>query len=913
MTSSRFSTFRRLRGVAAFGVIAVGVASLLPVSPASSAPTVLRTGDNFRLGSEEFPFRVKTAPGLAVNPANPNHIVAVMFELGAEECQYAVTEDGGATWDGPKNLVAPAGFFQEGDQPCTVLGHGANGMDSGVAFGNHGVYTTWATDGVNDNDNQSALVSRSTDGGHTFPVGTVAMDGGNPPEPDYRFPKLLVIPGGGAGGADKLIVSADNNRLNETTHAMAGNLDVVISEDNGATWTDPIQVNKVVDTRTTIDDGAGNQVPNPAYEAYGATEGTQPVAVGSDLYLAWRTTIKQVLNPTTGLTSSIPSSNPDFPKGLLRVAKSSDGGLSWTQSDVIGVEGYVFSGPGGIAPYGGAPGTTVTTRFGGSSFPRLAGGNGNVYLTWAQHTGWYNNSGAVAAQDHFQIQTSAVWFSKASNPSGPASWSTPLQVNRSPISPASEKFSPKLGEDPRTANQTTTINANGPSGSFNDPIENHQNDTQTRHPNISVAPDGRVDLVWHDRRHAYKGCSHTHVACDEMRLGDTYYSYSTDGGATWSPNRRVTDRSMNNDVGYDYKFSTYWDYGPVSLPIGNSTVLFAWMDSREGNFDTDAQDIYLSKLNLNDAGSPAVKSLGSGQAGNLSAALSRAANPGGNEGRLAGTFSSRGATYVTIAKAGDQAAILAGGVLARANAGPLLLSATGALLPPEIKAEVSRMAPLGAILIGDTKVLSKQVETDLAALGVPVTRITGTGATLSKNIATAMDRRTATAKTAGLPAFDAAVIALSSGPDAVAASTLAANRRLPVLYVDKRGVPADTSAALASLNINKTLVIGGPTQVSDAVMASLPNPTRLGGANQYETSKAVLQASATEWGLPRNNVFVANGSQPQHGALLGPASARIGGLMLLTPKGTAAEAKAVLDSMGLTNGVDRILTSTLSG
>lgn len=879
---------------------------MLPAGPAGSAPGVLRTGDNSRLANEDFPFRVKTAPGMALDPANPNHIVAVMFELGAEECQYAVTEDGGATWDGPKNLVAPAGYFQEGQQPCTVLGHGANGMDSGVAFGNHGVYTTWATDPVNANDSQSALVSRSTDGGHTFPVGTVAMQGGPSPAPDYRFPKLLVIPGGGIGGADKIILSADNNRLNEQTHATAGNLDVTISEDNGATWTDPIQVNRLVDTRLTLPD----TTPNTAYEPYGATEGTQAVAVGSDLYIAWRTTTKQVLNVATGVTSPIPSSNPDFPKGLLRVAKSTDGGLTWTPSDVIGVEGYVFTGPAGIPPY-----NATTVRFNGSSFPRLAGGNGSVYLTWAQHSGWYNNSGA-SAQDHFEIQTSAVWFAKASNPSGPASWSAPLQVNRSPISPASEKFSPKLGEATQTAAQTTTINANGPGGSFNDPIENHLGDTQTRHPNISVAPDGRIDLVWHDRRHAYKGCSHTHVACDEMRLGDTYYSYSTNGGDTWSANRRITDRSINNDVGYDYKFSTYWDYGPVSLPIGNSTVLFAWMDSREGNFDTDAQDIYLAKLNLNDAGSPAVKSLGSAQAGKLSAALSQAANPGGSEGRLAGTFSSRGATYVTIAKAGDQAGMLAGGVLARANAGPLLLSATGGLLPQEVKDEVSRMAPLGAYLIGDTKVLSPQVETDLANLGVPVTaRITGTGATLSANIAAAMDRRTTTAKTAALPAFDAAVIALSSGPDAVAASTLAANRRLPVLYVDKKAVPADTANALASLNINKTLVIGGPTQISDAVVASLAssgrNPTRLGGANQYETSKAVFEASYTTWGLPKNNVFVAKGSDPKHGAMLGTASGRIGGLLLLTPKGTAAEAKAVLDSLGVTNQVDRILTSKL--
>ncbi|HSH23555.1 MAG TPA: cell wall-binding repeat-containing protein [Acidimicrobiales bacterium] len=909
MNLKRFSTSKTLRLTTLVALVAgLGFSQ----TTAGSAPSVLRTGDNYRLGAEEVPFRVKTAPGLAVNPANPNHVVATMFDLATEECQYAASDDGGATWDGPKNLVAPEGFYQEGQAPCTVLGHGANAMDAGVAFGNNGVYVTWATDAKTANDSQSVLISRSTNGGHSFPVGTVVMRGANP-FPAYRYPKLLVIPGGGDNGADKVILSADNTRMSEITHANVGNAEVAVSNDNGATWSDPIQVNRQIDTRTTLTNPDGTTSPNPGYEPYGAAESTKPVALGNDVYMAWRTTTKQVLNPATGVTAPLPITNPEFPKGKLRIAKSTDGGSTWAQSDVFDVEGYVYTGPGGIAPYGGGPGTTQTSRFNGSSFPGLAAGNGNVYLTWAQHTGWYNNSGTAVAQDHFQIQNSAVWFARSSNPTDPASWSAPLEVNASPINPASQQFSPKKGEDPRTANQTTTINAKKADGSVvDDPIENHQNDTQTRHPNISVAPDGRIDLVWHDRRHAYKGCSQTHVACNDMRLGDTYYSYSTNGGATWSPNRRITDRSINNDVGYDYKFSTYWDYGPVSVPVGNSGVLFAWMDSREGNYDTDAQDIYLAKLNLNDAGNPTVKSLGSGQAGVLSAALSKAANPGGSEGRLAGTFSSQNATSVTIAKAGDQAGMLAGGVLARANGGPLLLAATGGLLP-ETKAEITRMGPLNAYLIGDTKALSKQVENDLAALGVPIKqRITGTGATLSKNVAAAIDRRTSTAKTAGLPAFDAAVITTATGPDAVAASTLAANRRLPVLFVDKTAVPADTASALSSLNINKTLVIGGPDVVNDSVLASLPNPTRLGGANQYETSKAVLQASVNDWKLPTNNVFVANGTNPQHGALLGSGSGRIGGLMLLTPNGTADEAKAVLDSLGLTIRVDRILTSTLT-
>ena len=73
---------------------------------------------------------------------------------------------------------------------------------------------------------------------------------------------------------------------------------------------------------------------------------------------------------------------------------------------------------------------------------------------------------------------------------------------------------------------------------------------QTRHPNVSVSPDGRINVVWHDRRHWYQGpgernCTHSHIFCEDIRLGDTYYSSSTDGGITFSPNIRINDRSHN--------------------------------------------------------------------------------------------------------------------------------------------------------------------------------------------------------------------------------------------------------------------------------------------------------------------------------------------------------------------------------
>ena len=46
---------------------------------------------------------------------------------------------------------------------------------------------------------------------------------------------------------------------------------------------------------------------------------------------------------------------------------------------------------------------------------------------------------------------------------------------------------------------------------------------------MSVAPNGRIDAVWNDTR-----------ASADSTMSALYYSYSLDGGATWSPNEQAS-------------------------------------------------------------------------------------------------------------------------------------------------------------------------------------------------------------------------------------------------------------------------------------------------------------------------------------------------------------------------------------
>ncbi len=357
---------------------------------------------------------------------------------------------------------------------------------------------------------------------------------------------------------------------------------------------------------------------------------------------------------------------------------------------------------------------------------------------------------------------------------------------------------------------------------------------------MDVAPNGRVDIVWHDRRHWFQrpgegDCIHTHIACVESRLGDTYYVNSTDGGGTFSRNFRVSDQSQNNDVGYDYRQGVHWNYGPQTVPIGDSQILVGWMDSREGSTDTDNLDTYLARVDLNASGPDPQTRIDQPNAVARSVAMSNLAYFGGNEGLLSGTFATRNATRVVIVNEGDTAGALAAGVLARANLSSVLLSPAGGL-PASVKAEVNRMNPGGAFMIGDASKLSEQVRADLAETGIApdqITRLAGEGDSgTAAAIAGTMDRRSPQERDTQTPAFDAAIIANASGPDAFAAAGLAAARRLPILFVGNDEVPQATFNALEALNINQTLVVGGPSQVSESLRDSsgtgLPPGRRLG-------------------------------------------------------------------------------------
>lgn len=178
-----------------------------------------------------------------------------------------------------------------------------------------------------------------------------------------------------------------------------------------------------------------------------------------------------------------------------------------------------------------------------------------------------------------------------------------------------------------------------------------------RLPQISVAPDGRVDVVWHDRRNAYKYPStNTTSPVAELagaRLEDYYYAYSSDGGKTFSANRRLTDRSIDLDTGLDRRVTGgfYW---AAMAPLADNRLVVGWGGSRFGNALTDANDIVTATVSVGAAGPVPVSPLAKLRPPAQSVALSQLAYPGGGESISMPTGTGRS----TMAVAGTRVVIV---------------------------------------------------------------------------------------------------------------------------------------------------------------------------------------------------------------------------------------------------------------
>ncbi len=128
------------------------------------------------------------------------------------------------------------------------------------------------------------------------------------------------------------------------------------------------------------------------------------------------------------------------------------------------------------------------------------------------------------------------------------------------------------------------------------------------HPDLAIAPDGRVEVAWWDFRH------------DNGNFAtDVYLATSRDNGISWSRNIRVTDRSVNRRIGVWYNNSDIRQ--APGIVATNRYTLVGWDDTRHGDETTQTQDVYSSMLQY--------QHLSSGPSRSLSYVVGAAAGLGG--------------------------------------------------------------------------------------------------------------------------------------------------------------------------------------------------------------------------------------------------------------------------------------------
>jgi len=267
----------------------------------------------------------------------------------------------------------------------------------------------------------------------------------------------------------------------------------------------------------------------------------------SNIYLAWNPFIFNCCGPEMfarsidgGLSFEAPIEVPDFPVGSTLA---------------VGPEGDVYIAGGSRNPSGPPtlvksttakdPGTVPTfdlvTRFdlGGRLGNRLAPNPGGF-------AGQY-----WVATDHSDGPTRGNVYVLASVfPSGP----DPLEVMFVRSTDGGQTFSPpiRINDDPADSNAWQWFGT------------------------MSVAPNGRIDVVWNDSR-----------ANGQVNLTELYYSFSEDAGVTWSENEALSE-VWDSYLGWpiQQKIGDYYDM--ISDRVGAN---LAWAATLNGE-----QDVYFTRI-----------------------------------------------------------------------------------------------------------------------------------------------------------------------------------------------------------------------------------------------------------------------------------------------------------------------------
>ncbi|MDQ2826144.1 MAG: exo-alpha-sialidase [Actinomycetota bacterium] len=498
-----------------WAVLAAGVMGvvLFPVAaPAAGPPALIKPVQATKVDLD--PGRLYSSPALAVDPTNPLRIVGGYADLRTRRCGVVRSVDGGQTW------VRPDASPDTADFPFCSQSQGGV-IQAPVAFGGGGMLymalNGWGAEEA-ARTGGAVLLARSADLGDswdTVVVHSARGKTGDAAENTRPVQSIAVERRSGKDDAVYLTYALSRPGLAAPNAAPASPM-VAVSHDGGRTFAESNLVGNIFEPQAVRDQALGAVTTTTA--APGATTTTTTVpAAGSKAAQPNQAANFGAAGTRNGMVARVDSKGTAYvmwPTGTANITPSPPGGLALSKSTD---GGKTWSSALAIPfSYDNATGGPA------SAYPQLAiSPAGTLHIVYNRNP-TPELAGASEVYERFSSD-------------GGTTWSPPKVLS---------------DDDPKNFG-----------GQY--------------FPNLSIAPNGRIDIAWWDTRDK-----------QGMRATDVYYTYSTDDGRTWSKNQRITDQSVDRRLGI-------WgnNYDIASQPgvaSTNAYAVFGWDDTR--NSDKSVQD-----------------------------------------------------------------------------------------------------------------------------------------------------------------------------------------------------------------------------------------------------------------------------------------------------------------------------------
>lgn len=240
---------------------------------------------------------------------------------------------------------------------------------------------------------------------------------------------------------------------------------------------------------------------------------------------------------------------------------------------------------------------------------------------------------------------------------------------------------------------------------------------------------------------------------------------------------------------------------------------------------------------------------------------------------------------------GLSAAALAG---ALDTDGAAMLLTDGTTLTNSTLTTMARMSGTIAVglkyvhLVGGESAISAGIATQLAASGYVVKRISGANRYATADAVAAEVKAQNGGNIGTFGGYRTAFLVNGNGyADAIAASGIAYDNKLPIYLTDGSTLSTNTAASMATNKIQKVIVLGGTAAIAEAVktaalaVSTVVTTQRISGADRYETATALATAVAAVDTNRRVKVVLVDGTNFPDGLAAGQYAASIDATILL--------------------------------